>query len=122
MVETTRKPFNKEINENIPINEQVEIGLGCSYGGNGDSYPLTIVRVSTNGKTIWVTEDDHHIAEGYDYYTNQVYTYETNWDKTNAECYTLRKNGRYVKKGCPMGSTWLTLSVGHRAYRQNPHF
>tara|TARA_B100000963_G_C22635177_1_gene677210 strand:- start:158 stop:532 length:375 start_codon:yes stop_codon:yes gene_type:complete len=121
MVETTRKPFEKEINENIPINEQVEVGLGCTRHINGDAYSYTIVRVEKNGRTIWVTRDMNTPAEGYDYYTNQVYTHETNWDESNAECYTLRKDGKYYAKGGGM-KYYLRLAIGYRMHKQDPHF
>jgi len=121
MVETTRKPFAKEINENIPINEQVEVGLGCTRHINGDAYPNTIVRVEKNGRTIWVTGDISTPADGFDYYSNQVYTYETNWDETNAMCYTLRKDGKYYAKGGGM-KYYLRLAIGYRMKKQDPHF
>ncbi len=116
------KPFEKEIDPNKPINEQVEIGLGCTGGAGSDRYPYTIVKIENNGKTIWVTSDRHTPAEGYDYYANQVHEFETNWNTDHAECYTLRKNGRYIAKGRALKEYWCSVGIGYRRYYQDPHF
>jgi hypothetical protein len=115
------KPFNKRVDTNKPLNEQVEIGMGCSFGAGSDSYPATIVAIENNGKTIYVTNDSHTPKEGFDYYSNQVYDYSTNWDAPRT-CYTLRKNNRYIRKGAKMKDYWCGIGIGIRRHYHDPHF
>lgn len=115
------RPFNKNIDYDKPLNEQVEIGMGCSFGAGSDSYPATIVKIENNGKTIYVTEDSATPKDGYEYYSNQTYDYQTNWDGEQI-CYTLRKNNRYVVKGQPMKHYWCGIGVCGRRKYHDPHF
>lgn len=97
-----------------------EVGMGATQGVGSDAYPYTIIEVSPNGKTIKVQSDKHTPAEGYDYYSNQVYNYHQN---PNGEIitYTLRKNGRYHAQGEPIRGG-RALVVGRRCYKHDPHF
>jgi len=97
------------------------VGKGCSYGAGSDSYPATIVEVSKDGKTIWVTDDSHKPTEDYDYYSNQSHTFKSNMDGART-CYTLRKNGRWINKGVKMNYYWCGISIGIRRYYQDPSF
>jgi len=120
--QTEKKAFTKEIDITKPLNEQVEVGLGCTGGAGSDCYPYTIVKISNNGKTIWITSDKATITEDYDYYSNQKHTFETNWNTENAECYTLRKNNRYISKGSPMNHYWCGVAIGYRRKYSDPSF
>ena len=95
------------------------VGMGATGGCGSDCYPYTVVEIIRD-KRIAVVEDLHKPAEGFDYYSNQVYTYSQNPEGTK-EIYRLRKNGRWVRDGQPMrgGST---ISLGHRRYYQDPSF
>lgn len=98
-----------------------EVGKGCTYGAGSDCYPATIVEVSPNGKTIWVTNDTSKPTKNYNYYGNQEHTFETNWDAPRT-CYTLRKNGRWIQKGAGLNEYWCGIGIGGRRYYQDPHF
>ncbi len=101
-------------------------GMGASAGAGSDSYPYTVVKVSKNGRKIWVTEDTATPTKDYDYYNNQEHTFETNWPEHNAEeecaCYTLRKSGRWIAKGAGLNDTWLSISLGGRRKYRDPSF
>jgi hypothetical protein len=98
-----------------------EIGMGATGGAGSDCYPYTIVEISPNGKTIWVTSDSHKATKDCEYYGNQSYTYTSNMDGER-ECYTLRKNGRWIRKGAGLKEYWCGISIGHRRYYRDPHF
>ncbi|MFT7614324.1 MAG: hypothetical protein ACI9J3_003306 [Parvicellaceae bacterium] len=106
--------MNKEIT--TPV-----VGMGASYGAGADSYPATIVEVSPNGKTLFITDDSYRATKDSDHYTNQAYVYTSNMDAPK-KCYTLRKNGRWIPKGVPISAGYTALSIGHRRYYQDPHF
>lgn len=97
------------------------VGMGASYGAGSDSYPATIVEVSSNGKTIWVTEDLYKPTKDFDFYSNQSYTYKSNMGGAR-RCYTLRKNGLFILEGASLNSHWMSLSIGIRRYYQDPSF
>jgi hypothetical protein len=99
------------------------VGMGASSGFGSDSYPYTVVGVSGCGKKVWVTEDSHEPAEGFNYFSNQVYTYESNMTKNmnEAQCFTLRSNGDWVVDGSGI-KYGRKLYLGHRRYYQDPHF
>ena len=98
-----------------------EVGMGASYGAGSDSYPATIVEVSPDKKTIWVTSDSSTPTKDSDFYNGQSYTYETNWDAERT-CYTLRKNGSWIRKGQPMKAYWCSIGIGVRRKHIDPHF
>lgn len=99
------------------------VGMGASYGAGSDSYPATVVEVSKSGKTLWITDDSVVVGgewkEGE--YEADLYTTVSNMDGARRE-YTLRKNGRWILKGCPQSAYYMALSLGRRSYRQDPHF
>ena len=103
--------------------EQVEprVGTGATLCVGSDSYAYTIVKVSENRKTIWVTADIHmpDKAKGFDYYSNQVFTYTPQVDGTR-RVFTLRKNGWWVEKG--VRTVCSHLYIGYRRYYQDPSF
>lgn len=101
-------------------------GMGASAGAGSDSYPYTVVKVSKNGRKIWVTEDTATPTKDYDYYNNQVHTFKTNWPTEGAEeecaCYTLRKSGNWIAKGAPIKATWCGIGLGFRRKYSDPSF
>jgi len=83
-----------------------------------DCYPYSIIA-RTNTR-IEARKDNYKPATGFDYYSNQVYDYEFN-PLSGVEVFTLRKNGRWVKKGSDM---WHGISIvpGSRRCYQDPSF
>jgi hypothetical protein len=99
-----------------------EVGMGATYGTGGDSYPATVVSVSASGKSLEITNDE--IINGTwneGEYSPETYTTLPDMDGARTT-YTLRKNGTWVAKGCPMSAWYCRLYLGRREYRQNPHF
>lgn len=92
------------------------VGMGATAGIGSDSYPYTVVEVRSP-KTIVVQADSYKPAEHHDYYANQEYVYSPNPD-AGKEVYTLRKDGRWRKKG----SQYQTLTLGFRRHYHDPHF
>lgn len=95
-----------------------EVGMGATFYINGDSYPYTVVAVNATGKTIKVQRDDYHAVSGEWPVCEYEYTPNT---EAGIEVFTLRKDGRYHRKGCS-ANHYSGLTVGHRRYRQDPHF
>ncbi len=96
------------------------VGMGATAGYGSDSYPYTVIKISANGKTLVVQADNHKPAPGFDYYSNQVYTYTPN-PEGETKTFTLRDNGRWVLKG-ESKKGGLRLGLGHRRYYQDPSF
>lgn len=100
-----------------------EVGMGGSYGAGSDSYPVTVVEVSKNGKTVWVTQDEVIVTGEWAQGEYEASTYSTLPNMDGARlCYTLRKNGRWIMKGQPITAYYMALHLGRRTYRQDPHF
>lgn len=95
------------------------VGMGATYYIGSDRYPYTIIAVNKTGKTICVQRDKATPAEGYDYYSKQVYNYTPNL-LGDIEVYTLRKNGRFYRQG--ETSKYGCLVIGKRNQYQDPSF
>tara|TARA_R110000787_G_scaffold11722_12_gene38526 strand:- start:8898 stop:9392 length:495 start_codon:yes stop_codon:yes gene_type:complete len=121
VIQEVGKIANRLYSIKTAILRRPEVGKGCTYGAGSDSYPATIVEVSKNGKTIWVTSDSHTPTEDCEYYGNQSYTYKSNIDGERT-CYTLRKNGSWIRKGSPINAYWCGIGIGSRRYYQDPSF
>lgn len=96
-----------------------EVGMGATRGSGSDCYPYTVQEVADDFSYILVTADNHTPAEGFEYYGNQIYNYET-VDTNPLVKYTLRKNGHYVMDGASLNTN--RIWVGHRKYYQDPSF
>jgi hypothetical protein len=98
------------------------VGMGASYGFNGDRYPATVVEVKSP-KTIVVTHDSYKVTEKNAGYKEGPLECEftTNLDGEQIVL-TKRKNNRWVRKGHDMWSIWSWYKLGERYYSQNPHF
>jgi hypothetical protein len=86
-----------------------------------DRHVATITLVSVDKKRVWVAQDRAIRADNRGYYTeNQEYRYERNWEAEQA-CYTLRKHGRWVRRGEDMW-TGQAILIGHREEYRDPSF
>lgn len=99
-------------------NPEPVVGNGATMGAGSDSYPYTIIEVTP--KKVVIQSDWHAPAPNFDYYSNQEYVYWANPHGTKVTL-TLRKNGRWVVRGCDM---WSGQSAGFwgRRYYQDPSF
>lgn len=100
-----------------------EVGMGATLGVGSDAYPYTIHKVSDDLKKIWVSADEHDIVGGpYKYGETSNYTYSNHNEnnETRWTLFTLRKNGRYIRKGATINDR--ALQIGHRVYYQDPSF
>lgn len=97
------------------------VGMRATYGIGSDRYPYEVVEVGgkiEKGVPYRVTVRRMKIilGEGFDFYSNQVYNYESNVD-ASPEILTLRSDG-YYRKHCKCGY-W---SFGDADYYQDPSF
>lgn len=91
------------------------VGMGCTILYWTDRGAATIMKVSDNGKRIWISRDRATRVDTNGMSEDQSYVYETvNYDHPeNWSEYSLRKNGRYYRKGDTMRSG-LALLIGTR--------
>lgn len=96
-----------------------EVGMGATYGINGDAYPYTIVEVISD-RLIVVQEDQARATKDSDYYGTQrhVYVPDPNGKRLRI---SLRKNGRWIQVGQALRG-WGTFHIGKRRARTDPHF
>ncbi len=95
-------------------------GMGATVRIGSDCYPYTIIEVSPDYKTVKIQRDNYKPAKDYDYYKNQVYDYIPNTEAP-IEVWTIRNNGRYVKKGESKNSPFL-LTIGNKIAYSDPSF
>lgn len=77
------------------------VGMGVTLLHWTDRSPATIIEVGAGGKSIEVQEDDYKRVDDEGMSECQEYVYYS--CLTNpVSTYTLRKNGRWVRKGEPM--------------------
>ena len=97
------------------------VGMGVTMGIGSDAHPYTVVEVSADLKRFVVKADDYSRLDRNGPFTeSQTYVYTTNEDAP-AVVLTLRKNGRYSRRGEPMygSSRWY---VGNRRAYRDPSF
>jgi hypothetical protein len=99
---------------------QPEVGMGVTFGIGSDCYPYTVLEV-VNSKTIRVQSDDYKALPDSEYFGNQKYEYRRN-HQGSITTLTLRKNGRWVRKGESMRGASGYWSIGTRRYYSDPHF
>lgn len=92
--------------------KQPEVGDPCTMLMYSDRDPGTIKEISKSGKTIIVAADDWVRIDKLGMSDCQEYEYTTNLNNATYE-YTLRKNGRWVRKGCNMWNS-MSLIIGFR--------
>ena len=98
----------------------IEKGMGATVGIGSDCSPYTVIEVSPDYKTIKIQKDSCKPADGYNYFGNQVYEFTPNPNGT-IEVWTLRNNGRYVRKG-DKKSNGFYLTIGSRRAYYDPSF
>jgi hypothetical protein len=87
-----------------------EIGMGATILMWTDRHACTIVDVK--GKSVFIREDIAKRTDGLGMSDCQTYEYTPNPDAPVQE-YTLRKNGKYIKKGNDM-KNGTVLAIGFR--------
>ena len=95
-----------------------EVGMGATVLYWTDRSAATIMKVSDNKKSIWISHDKAIRVDKNGMSDAQEYTYETlNVDNPDLwEEYTLRKNGKYYKKGDTIRSCPSLLIGSRREY------
>ena len=99
------------------------VGDGAHTSNNGDSYPYKVVNVSPSGKTIQVARMDYKAAAPDLPYGHDDWVVIDNVDTTvttTGDVYTLRKNGRWIAKGCTQDAYYMALHPG-AYFSRNPH-
>lgn len=97
-----------------------EVGMAATISVGSDSYPATIVEVSSNRKTIKVQKDDAVRTDTNGFSESQTYEYSRNIF-AHKDTFTLRKNGRWIRKGFDMNSG-TPIWIGHRRKYWDPSF
>jgi hypothetical protein len=96
------------------------VGQGGTVALWSDCYPVTVLEVSSSGKSIKVQEDGFRRTDSNGLSEDQRYVYHrvsTNPVRT----FTLRKTGRYVEQGSDAKSG-PKLAVGERRAYRDPSF
>jgi hypothetical protein len=94
-------------------------GDGATYSVGSDSYPYTVLWVHKNGKRLLAVQDE---------FVCTLYKYEQQEHvflralRREQEEFTLRKDGRWRRKGDAMGRGSCCLYVGRRAAYMDPCF
>ena len=91
---------------------QPEVGMGGTIQIGSDCYPVTIVDVFPNRKTIIIQNDKSVRTDNNGMSESQEYTYLRN-TMAAKEKFTYRKNGYWIRKGSSM-SQGSPLFIGHR--------
>lgn len=95
----------------------IEIGVGATLCVGSDRYPYFVSGVTPSGKTVYAIQAEFKGAPGHNYYGDQKWEITPRPDG-KPEAFTLRKNGRYVRKGDQSS----TLHIGKAIAYQDPSF
>lgn len=101
-----------------------QVGDGATERVGSDCYPYTVVKVSANGRTIWLQRDSYRRADARGPHSeSQSYVYER-CPNASVRKATLRKDGRYRMVGCSSSGSMrgCFVSVGPRVAYMDPHF
>jgi len=96
------------------------VGSGVTYNIGGDSYPLTVRKVSPSGSAVWCSRDDFRAAPGNTMGESDktgLFLPTDAEDPSKWEKFTRRPGGKYR----PAGSKCGHLSPDRR-YRRDPSF
>lgn len=93
------------------------VGIGATKYVGSDCYPFTVVEV-VNDRKIVVQPDNATPAEGFEYYSNQVYTFSPRPEAEKITL-TLRKNGRWIQEKESIKS--FGFHIGSRRRHEDPH-
>ena len=91
---------------------------GATLRVGSDCYPYTIIKYLTE-KSVLAVQDEFKAGLNHDYYGNQVWEY-FECDTAGYEVFTLRKNGKWIKKGQSLND--CPLYIGKRRAYQDPSF
>ena len=92
-----------------------EVGQGATVCLYSDRLAGTIIEVNKSGKTVRWREDNYKITKGSTQDGSAEYEYTPSAPNENREyTFTLRKNGRFIRKGDDM--TGITLIPGRSRY------
>ena len=102
------------------LNIEPKVGMGATLAIGSDCYPFTICTVGKYGtKYIEVQRDNYKRTDKNG--LSEMQTYEYTPDPIAEKYrYTLRKNGRYVRKGLPM--KYGGIYIGSRRAYFDPSF
>lgn len=89
-----------------------EEGMGATILMWTDRHAVTIDLVSVDKRRIWVSRDKATRTDSNGMSESQSYTYE-HGDDHSTECFSLRKNGRWVRRG-EKAHNGTALSIGKR--------
>ena len=89
-----------------------EVGMGATMLMWSDRHAATILEVTDNGKSLTVQRDKAIRTDEHGMSDSQSYRYESDPEGA-VHTFTLRKNGRWVRKGEPIRDG-MGLIVGHR--------
>jgi hypothetical protein len=104
----------------VDVDFPLAVGSGVTYNIGGDSYPLTVRKVSTTGATVWCSHDDFRGAPGNTLEESNkkgLFIPQDANDPSKWEKFTRRPDGKYR----PSGSKCGYLSPDRR-YRSDPSF
>ena len=91
------------------------VGMGCTILGWSDRHAATIVEVSKNRKTIAIQKDIAVRTDKNGMSEMQSYDFTPNPNATK-EIYTLRKNGRWIRKGDSIKGNHLKIGARQEYY------
>lgn len=115
-----QRQWSNEAEAYVDVDFPIQVGSGVTYNIGGDSYPLTVRKVSPSGATVWCSRDDFRGAPGNmpgegdkkGLFIPQAADEPDMWEK-----FTRRPDGKYR----PSGSKCGYLSPDRR-YRKDPSF
>jgi phage gp46-like protein len=90
------------------------VGEGATISLWADSHPQTIIEVSSDLKTVTVQQDSAKVDPNAKPYANKWIVEKD--PQGQVQVFTLRKNGRYVRKGESLNGQALSLGGRHKYY------
>lgn len=114
--EIVKAVFEKQAREGWKVEYELTEPVGATYSTPANSYPMTVHKISKDGKKVWASYDnytaDDEAETGYRY-TNENLTNEAQWTEYQLK---TRKDGqnRWVRKGEP-ASSW-PIHIGYRKF------
>ena len=98
----------------------VKEGMGGTVSVGSDSYPVTVVTVFPGGRGVLVQDDNAVRVDKNGISESQEYEYSENLQGC-IDHFTLRRNGRWIRKGSSMRQG-TPLHIGHRRMYRDPSF
>jgi len=99
----------------------IEVGMGATESIGSDRYPFTVIEVKKDGKELVLQADNYRRTDNNGLSELQTYEFTPN-PEGSTTVVTLRKNGRYKRKGEPMYSYCYCYHIGERNAYQDPSF